>query len=69
MECPAAAKAGVTNAPMPNTADEVPPGAPTVDNAGPAFPADATKITPCLLTISSANRTNLPAFDVAVASP
>ena len=31
----------------------VPPGAPTVDSAGPAFPAELTKMTLCLLTTCS----------------
>ena len=49
-ECPAAASAGVTYAPMLSTAELVPPGAPTVDSAGPELPADDTNMTPCLFT-------------------
>ena len=30
----------------------VPPGVPTVDNAGPLFPALETKMMPCLVTVS-----------------
>ena len=33
----------------------VPPGAPTVDSAGPALPALLTKITPCLCTTCNAS--------------
>jgi hypothetical protein len=36
--CPAAARAGDTKAPTEMRAEEVPPGAPTVDSAGPALP-------------------------------
>ena len=34
------------------TDDATPPGAPTVDNAGPLLPALDTNIIPCLSTIS-----------------
>ena len=34
------------------TEDVVPPGAPTVDKAGPLLPTLETKIIPCLLTAS-----------------
>lgn len=44
---------------MPNSADVVPPGAPTVDSAGPALPAEAQKMTLCLCTISVASSMNL----------
>ena len=37
---------------LPMMADDVPPGAPHVDRAGPLFPALDTKITPCLVTAS-----------------
>ena len=37
---------------VPIIAEVVPPGAPTVDKAGPLLPADETKMTPCLLTAS-----------------
>ena len=33
--------------------EEVPPGAPTDDRAGPAFPAELMNITPCLFTTCS----------------
>lgn len=37
---------------IPITDDAIPPGAPTVDSAGPLFPALDTNIIPCLSTIS-----------------
>lgn len=49
-ECPAAASSGLTKAPTETIAEDVPPGAPTEDNAGPEFPAELTKMTPCLFT-------------------
>lgn len=39
---------------MDRMAELVPPGAPTVDSAGPALPALLTKITPCLCTTCNA---------------
>lgn len=40
----------IKNSPI--TDEATPPGAPTVDNAGPLLPALETKIIPCLSTIS-----------------
>jgi hypothetical protein len=37
---------------LPMTEEVVPPGAPTVDKAGPLLPTLETKIIPCLLTAS-----------------
>lgn len=45
---------GETYAPMDRMAELVPPGAPTVDSAGPALPALLTKMTPCLCTTCNA---------------
>lgn len=45
---------------MPNSALVVPPGAPTVDSAGPALPALARKMTPCLWTASVASSMKRP---------
>lgn len=49
-EWPAAANSGLTYAPTEIMEEVVPPGAPTEDSAGPEFPAELTKMTPCLLT-------------------
>ena len=53
---------GETYAPIPKSAEVVPPGDPTVDRAGPLLPALATKITPCLLTISEYSPASRPSF-------
>lgn len=45
-----AAIVGDTYAPTPIMLEEVPPGAPTVVNAGPLFPALLTNIKRCLFT-------------------
>ena len=45
-----AAISGETYAPTPIMLEVVPPGAPTVLNAGPLFPALLTNIRRCLLT-------------------
>ena len=37
-----------TCAAIPKSAVDMPPGAPTVERAGPLLPADATKVMPCL---------------------
>lgn len=56
-ECPAAASEGDTYAPMLRMAEEVPPGAPTVDSAGPALPALLTNTTLCLYTTCGQQQT------------
>lgn len=48
--------AGDTYAPMDRMAELVPPGAPTVDRAGPALPALLTNMTPCLCTACNQER-------------
>lgn len=68
-EWPALASDGDTYAPTEMIAEEVPPGAPTVDRAGPALPAEETKMTPCLWTMSSARSMKRPLLGSAVASP
>mmetsp|Transcript_6059 Transcript_6059/g.37553 ORF Transcript_6059/g.37553 Transcript_6059/m.37553 type:complete len:226 (-) Transcript_6059:1093-1770(-) len=67
--CPTAASSAETHAPTPRMAAVVPPGAPTVDRAGPSFPAEETKVMSCFRTSCSATSTNLPALGVWVASP
>ena len=49
--------------------DVVPPGAPAVDSAGPALPAEATKTTPCSSTTTRANSAKRPLLGVFVGSP
>lgn len=44
-------------------------GAPTVDNAGPLFPAEETKIMPCLYTNCSASSTKRPVLGSTQPSP
>ena len=60
---------GETYAPMPKIAEVVPPGEPTVERAGPLLPALATKMTPCLLTISEYSPASLPSFGSCVGPP
>ena len=47
----------------------VPPGAPTVPRAGPAFPAELTKWTPWTSTAPFAREMKEPMSGVEVASP
>ncbi len=47
---------------MPKTAEQVPPGAPTIDKAEPLLPAASTKAILCFHTSCSACSTNLPMF-------
>ena len=62
MACSAAIMAGDTYAPTPITAEVVPPGDPTVDNAGPLFPALATNAMLCLSTVSVISSVSHPRF-------
>ena len=48
------------------SAVDEPPGAPTVERAGPLLPAEATKMMPCLCTTSSASSLNRPAEGVGL---
>src|SRR5262245_3933107 len=61
--------AGEIYAPTPIRAEAVPPGAPTVDRAGPAFPALETKITLCRSTSSESSSRIRPALGRVVGSP
>ena len=50
-------------------AEEVPPGAPTVDRAGPAFPALLMKMTLCLFTTCAGHAKRREARQSCLACP
>mmetsp|Transcript_18197 Transcript_18197/g.44668 ORF Transcript_18197/g.44668 Transcript_18197/m.44668 type:complete len:247 (-) Transcript_18197:339-1079(-) len=58
-----------TYAPTPISSLVVLPGAPTVVSAGPAFPAEETKMTLCVLTRRAQSSGKRPLFGVEVGSP